>query len=46
MTRIGDFLGALRAQVRQTPPPVPRPETPVRHEEMEDETIDQEHQVV
>ncbi|XP_050920016.1 uncharacterized protein LOC127137611 [Lathyrus oleraceus] len=46
MTRIGDFLGAPRAQVRQTPPPPPRPETPVRHEELFDEMIDQEHQVV
>lgn len=46
MTRIRDFLGTSRAQVRQTPPPPPRSETPVRHEELFDETIDQEHQVV
>lgn len=46
ITRIGDFLGAPRVQVRQTPPPPPRPKTPVRHEELFDEMIDQEHQVV
>lgn len=46
MPRIWDFLGAPIAQVRQTPPPRPRLETPVQHEELFDETIDQEHQVV
>lgn len=45
MIRIGDFLGSPRAQVRQTPPPPPRPETLVRHEELFNETIDQEHVV-
>lgn len=29
ITRIGDFLWSLKAQVRHTPPPPPRPETPV-----------------
>ncbi|XP_050875892.1 uncharacterized protein LOC127079548 [Lathyrus oleraceus] len=46
MTRIEDFIGAPRAQVRQTPPPPPRPEIPTRHEETVDETIEQEHQEV
>lgn len=46
MTRIGDFLWAPRAQVCQTHPPPPRPETPVRHEEMADETIEQEYEEV
>lgn len=46
MTQIGDFLGAHRAQVRQNPPPPPRPETPARQEEMADETFKQEYQEV
>lgn len=46
MTRIENFLGAPRAQVRQTPPPPPRSETPVRHEEIVDKTIEQEYHEV
>ncbi|XP_050896051.1 uncharacterized protein LOC127102756 [Lathyrus oleraceus] len=46
ITRIEDFLGAPRAQIRYKPPPSPRPETPVRPEEMWDETIEQEYQEV
>ncbi|XP_050889681.1 uncharacterized protein LOC127094969 [Lathyrus oleraceus] len=46
MTRIGDSLGAPRAQVRQNPSPPPRSETPVRQEEMADETVEQEDQEV
>ncbi|XP_050916415.1 uncharacterized protein LOC127131541 [Lathyrus oleraceus] len=44
MTRIGDFLGAPRAQVRRNPTPPPRPETPIRQEEMTDDTVEQEYQ--
>ncbi|XP_050896181.1 uncharacterized protein LOC127102903 [Lathyrus oleraceus] len=44
MTRIGDFPGAPRAQVRQNPSPPPRPDTPVRQQEMADETVEQEYQ--
>lgn len=44
MTRIGDFLGAPRAQVRQNPPPPPRSETQVRQEEMIDDMVEQEYQ--
>ncbi|XP_050896651.1 uncharacterized protein LOC127103431 [Lathyrus oleraceus] len=44
MTRIEDFLGAPRAQVHQNPTPPPRPETPIRQEEMTDDTIEQEYQ--
>ncbi|XP_050895328.1 uncharacterized protein LOC127101945 [Lathyrus oleraceus] len=44
MTRIEDFLGAPRAQVRHNPTPPPRPETPVRQEEMTEDTVKQEYQ--
>lgn len=43
MTRIGYFLGALRAQVRQNPTPLPRSETSVRQEEMTNNNIEQEY---
>lgn len=46
MTRIGDFLRAPRAQIHQNPPPPPRLETPVRQEEMENETVEHEYQEV
>ncbi|XP_050920352.1 uncharacterized protein LOC127137987 [Lathyrus oleraceus] len=46
VTIIRNFLGASRAQVRQTPPPPPRPETPGRQEEMLDEMVKQEYQEV
>ena len=46
MTRIRDFLGAPRAQVRQNPPPPPQPETSVRQDEMADETVKHEYQEV
>ncbi|XP_050898411.1 uncharacterized protein LOC127105285 [Lathyrus oleraceus] len=44
MTRIRDFLGVPRAPVRQNPTPPPQPETPVRQEEMMDDTVEQEYQ--
>lgn len=44
MTRIGYFWGAPRAQVRHNPTLPPRPETPVRQEEMTDDTVEQEYQ--
>ena len=44
MTRIGDFLGAPRAQVRQNLTPLPRIETPVWQQEMTDDTVEQEYQ--
>lgn len=40
ITRIGDFLGGPRAQVRQNPTPPPRPETMARQKEMTDDTVD------
>ncbi|XP_050918815.1 uncharacterized protein LOC127136276 [Lathyrus oleraceus] len=44
MTRIGYFLGALKAWVRRNPTPPPQPETPVQQEEMTDDTVEQEYQ--
>lgn len=46
MTRIGYFLGSLKVQVCQTPPPPPQSKIPIRHEEMVDKMIEQEYQEV
>lgn len=42
--RIRDFLGAPRAQVLRNPTPPPQPETPVRQEELTDDTVEQEYE--